>query len=107
MITSAVTDTLDMEEFEYYQFPFPTEGITLKLEVQRGYIVCYASDRVRNPDESDYEWRIETDRYSDAFIDPSTLGRPAGDSLYVALKGTQLNNTFTLDSTTEDTSTTG
>lgn len=71
-------------------------------------MICYASDRIESPNEDrGYDWKIETDRYADVFLDPASLGRPAGSSVYVSLQGVQATNTFTLDTTFGDTSTTG
>ena len=93
--------------FEYYELPFPVEGLTLRLDVGLGYIICFASDSTPNPSEQDYNWKVEASGFADAFLDPSTIGRVPGDLLFIAIKGSNATNTFTLNTTFGDTSTRG
>lgn len=100
-------DSVSSGQFKFFELPFPDEGVTIRLEVQQGTVICYASDRIRNPNENDYDWKIETDDYIDAYLDPSSLGRPAGNYVFVSLQGVQSINTFSLDTTSGDTSISG
>lgn len=58
----------------------------------------------RNPDSSNYIWQLFISEYGDSYIDPSSLERPAGAVLYVAIEGDGTTNNFTLNSTIGDTS---
>jgi receptor-type tyrosine-protein phosphatase Q len=102
-IGTALTTTIGYGAVNYYQYYFPTNGITITLNVGSGTIVCYASDRFQNPNEEQYDWKIVVSGYSDVFIDPDLLGRDPGTNIYIGLQGAGSSNTFTLDSTTGDT----
>lgn len=82
----------------YYQFIFPSNGITLFLNVSTGSVNCYASDRYENTNEELYDWTLTVDEYADIFIDPSTLGRTPGTYMYVSLEGVQSYNIYSLNS---------
>lgn len=83
---------------DYYQFIFPSNGITLFLNVSTGSVYCYASDRYENTNEELYDWTLTADGYADIFINPSTLGRTPGTYMYVSLKGIQSYNSYSLNS---------
>ena len=107
-IDTMVMDTLQIDEIKYFEYPFPDEGLTLKVDVDEGSVVLYASDIIETPNEALYDWKVETDGYDDVFIDPADLDRPVlGNSVYVSIEGLEDSNTFTIDSTMGDTSTTG
>lgn len=96
-VNSSSSDTVGNGERSYFQFPFPSYGVTIQLSVNVGYVVCYASDRYQNPNEAQgYDWRIEVSSYSDVFLDPSLISRSVGSTVYVAIEGTSTSNTFTL-----------
>ena len=100
---SAVTDTLGAGQRSYYEFAFDADGVTLRLTVTTGTMVCYASDLIQNPNEEQgYVWKVTTSSYIDVFLDPSSLTRAAGSSLYVGLEGADTSNNFSLNSTTGD-----
>ena len=100
---TAASNTVGMGERVYYQFMFPSTGLTIQLDVGEGYIVCYASDSLQNPNERQgYDWRVEANDYIDTFIDPTLLGRPAGQNIYISLEGSESNNSFTVNSTGGD-----
>lgn len=81
----------------YYQFQFPSDGVTITLNITSGSVVCYASDRYRNPNEAQgYDWKIEVSGYADVFLDPSLLSRSPGSTIYVAIEGVGVSNNFTL-----------
>ena len=66
-------------------------------------MVCYASDRYRNPTSTQgYDWRVETDGYTDVYIDPELLNRDAGPYIYVAIEGLESDCDFSLNSTEGD-----
>ena len=92
-----------MGERVYYRFNFPSTGLTIRLNVGVGYIVCYASDSNQNPNAvQGYDWRVETSGYIDTFIDPTLLGRPAGQYVYISLEGSQSSNSFSVNSSSGD-----
>ena len=92
----------------FYNYGFPAGGLTIRLNISIGSIVCYASDIIESPNEvRGYDWKVEANGYIDVFLDPTSLGRPAGSVVYIALNGVQATNSFNLGSTAGDTSTTG
>ena len=103
-IGNAVSDSIGNGQFRFYIFPFLSGGVTVRVEVFRGGVWCYASDTNRNPSSRDYIWRLYISEYDDSFINPSSLDRMAGSLLFVAIEGTQATNSFTLNTTTGDTS---
>ena len=101
-----VSDTVEGGKLKYFKYPFPDEGLTIKLYVDEGSAVLYASDIIQTPNEALYNWKIETDGYSDVFLDPTDLGRPImGDSVFVSIEGLQASNSFLINATFGDTST--
>ena len=103
-IGDPVYDSIGGGGSRYYIFPFLSGGVTVRVEVFRGGVWCYASDTNRNPSSVDYIWRLYINEYNDSFIDPASLGRIAGAFLFIALEGASTGNDFSLNSTTGDTS---
>ena len=103
-IGNQLSDSIGSGQFRYYIFPFLSGGVTIRVEAFRGGVWCYASDTNRNPSSRDYIWRLFISEYDDSYIDPRSLGRVAGASLFIAIEGMDTNNDFTLNSTTGDTS---
>ena len=97
------TGTLVQGERLFYRFDFPPNGLTIQLTAAYGSVVCYASDRLNNPTETQgYDWKVETDDYVDTFIDPILLGRSHGQYIYIAIEGLGSSNNFSLNSTEGD-----
>lgn len=100
---SGVSDSLGAGERTYYEIDFASNGVTLRLAVTLGTLICYASDVTQNPNEEHgYVWRVTATDYIDVFLDPDSLPRTAGASLYVGLEGVDGVNNFSLNSTTGD-----
>ena len=99
-----MSDSISSGQFRFYIFPFLTVGVTVRVEVFRGGVWCYASDTNRNPNSRDYIWRLYISEYNDSYIDPTSLGRTAGSFLFIAIEATGVSNDFMLNSTMADTS---
>ena len=98
-----MSNSLISGERLYYEFAFATNGVTLRLNVTTGTIICYASDLIQRPNEEQgYVWMVTISAYLDVFLDPGSLNRPAGSSLYITLEGSQTSNNFNLNSSTGD-----
>ena len=96
-------DTIEEGKRVYFQFPFPTDGVTIQLNITTGSVICYASDRYQNPNEAQgYDWKVEVSAYADVFLDPSLLSRSVGAIVYVGIEGVSVSNTFTLGNTEGD-----
>lgn len=92
------------DRFVYYFIPFSSSGVTIRIDALIGGIRCYASDTDRRPSSRSYVWTLVITDYDDSFLDPSTLGRTPGSSVYIALQGINAVNTFTMNTTIGDTS---
>ena len=103
-IGNQLSDSIGNGQFRFYIFPFLSGGVTIRVEAFRGGVWCYASDTNHNPSSRDYIWRLFISEYGDSYIDPRSLGRVAGASLFIAIEGMDTNNDFTLNSTIGDTS---
>ena len=104
IIGGPVSDSVISGQFRYYIFPFPSEGITIRVEVDSGQVWCYGSDTERNPSNNNYIWRLFISGYDDIYIDTASLERTPGTFLYVAIEGVDPSNAFTLNSTVGNTS---
>lgn len=95
--------SVDQGERLFYKCPFPVVGLTIGLTVTSGRVVCYISDRYRNPTSTQgYDWRIESDGYTDVYIDPELLNRDPGQYMYIAVEGLASNCDFSLNTTEGD-----
>ena len=106
-IGNLVRGNLQQGRSVIYFLPFPTSGVTVRVEAITGTVRCYASDTSQRPNSLDYVWTLTISDYDDVFIDPSTLGRTPGSTLYITLEGTNTNNNYTLNTTYGNTSITG
>ena len=103
-IGDPVYDSIGSGQFRYYIFPFISGGITVRVEVFRGGVWCYASDTNRNPSSTDHTWRLLATGYNDSYIDSTLLDETPGDSLFIAIEGIESTNNFSVNSTSGDTS---
>ena len=96
-----LTATLEFGNIEYYNLPYPSDGLTLTLNVTSGRIVCYASVSVRHPNESNYDWMANATSSEHVILDPAFPTRVDRPRVFIALLGAEENisNTFTLNST--------
>ena len=86
-------------ETSFIEIPYNSEeGVTIKVNVMNGVITIYVSFHLTTPNEAFYDWMIETDGYSDVFLDPDAISRTNDIVYYVygAIKGAHINNHFTL-----------
>ena len=81
--------TLEQNQTAYFQYTLPEEGLTLRLEVETGLIVCFASNRIENPNEALYDFRVETNSSADVYISLDDL---QGNSsiIYISIEGLRI-----------------
>ena len=103
-INETVTATLASMQYVYYLLRFPSQGVTIRLNVTFGSIICFASTTIPNPDEFHYDWKIETDMYADAYLDRNESIR---ETLFVSLQGVHASNSFAVETVVGDFSTKG
>ena len=99
VISSLITRTLGFRSIQYYNLPYPPNGLTLTLNVISGRVICYASISVRNPSESNYDWKVDTSGREELYLDPAVLTQVGRPRVFIALVGQSTSNTFTLNST--------
>lgn len=76
-----------------------------------GLIVLFASNKIRNPNEAFYDWRLETRSRTDIYISLegiSPIGKrqvlqSVNTTIFVSIEGQSLINNFTLNTTYGDT----
>lgn len=103
-VGTLVNTTVAMNRFLYFYLPFSTNGVTIRIDALLGGIRCYASDTNRRPSSTSYVWTLLITDYDDSFLDPSSLGRAPGSTVYIALQGVNAVNNFTMNTTIGDTS---
>ena len=96
-IGTLVTGSVQQGRSVIYFVPFPSNGLTIRVEAITGSVRCYASDTNQRPNSLDYVWSLTISDFDDVFIDPSTLGRTPGSTLYITLEGVFTSNNFTLN----------
>ena len=110
-ITEPFIGTLERNQAAFFQYTLPEEGLTLRLEVEIGLIVLYASNKIRSPNEAFYDWRLETRSSTDIYISLegiSPIGKrqvlqSVNTTIFVSIEGQSLINNFTLNTTYGDT----
>ena len=110
-ITEPFIGTLERNQAAFFQYTLPEEGLTLRLEVEIGLIVLFASNKIRNPNEAFYDWRLETRSSTDIYISLegiSPIGKrqvlqSVNTTIFVSIEGQSLINNFTLNTTYGDT----
>ena len=98
-ISNLLSRSLGSGSRVYYNLRYPSNGLTLTLTVTSGRIICYASVSVRNPSESDYDWKVDTTGREEAYLDPAILTQVGRPRVFITLVGMNSNNYFTLNST--------
>ena len=76
-----------------------------------GLIVLFASNKIRNPNEAFYDWRLETRSSTDIYISLegiSPIGKrqvlqSVNTTIFVSIEGQSVINNFTLNTTYGDT----
>ena len=98
--------TLEQNQVAYFQFTLPEEGLTLKLEVQTGLVILYASNKIQNPNEAFYDWKLETSSSADVYISPDDLEvspsltkrqvlQSLNTTIFISIEGQSGTNNFT------------
>ena len=96
--------TLEQNQTAFFQYTLPEEGLTLKLVVETGLIVCFASNRIEIPNEAFYDFRVETSSSADVYINLDNL-QDNSSTIYISIEGQSGINNFTLNTTSGDTTT--
>lgn len=102
--------TINYGDFTYFLISsWTSSGVTLSLFLTSGSVVLFASDITQSPSTlGGYVWRLQSSSYSELFLNPSTLGRQAGDYVAIALQGnSRPTSSFVIQVDSGNTVTTG
>ena len=83
-------------QWAYFNFPYPSEGITITLTVTSGTVNCYASLLNRRPHASNYTWTISTSGTNDLYLDPEIVTSVIRSRVFVSIQGISSSNIFSL-----------
>ena len=122
-ISDPLETSLGMNETRLLQYPFPDEGITLKIDITIGQVQVQGSFTIRNPTSLTADFSIQsTSTGIDYFISPDLYQSSTGGmqtsyqtgslsnttaNVYLSIVGLLSNNTFTLNTTYGDTTSAG
>ena len=85
---SLYSASISLDDYSYYQTSsWTSSGATFSISVSSGTVVLYASDLNQSPSSASYVWTVQTSGYTEIFLNPLTLGRAPGSTVYVTLKG--------------------
>ena len=107
---SPLLQTLNSGVTRYYEVAFPSDGLTVTLDIIQGSVTLYASDNIWNANAQDYDWRVTADTssgFTEAFFNSSTLSRQARFILFLAVVGEQNTNTYIMNNAVGDIRTKG
>ena len=80
--------SISLGDYTYYRTSsWTSSGATFSMSVSSGTVVLYASDLTQSPSSGSYVWTVQTSGYTEIFLNPLTLGRTPGSTVYVTLKG--------------------
>ena len=121
-ISDPLETSLGMDEARLLRYPFPDEGITLKIDNTIGQVQVQGSFTIRNPTSLTADFSIQsTSTGIDYFISPDLYHSSTGGmqtshrrhqtgslsnttaNVYLSIVGLLNNNTFTLNTTYGDT----
>ena len=106
---AAINKELGNGEYEFFKVWFGSVGITVSHVVRQGEVSMYAGDQSQSVSdtESNYDWTLTTSWYEDIFINPASVNRSVGNTLYITLKSNSSFSNVTIDTSYGDTSTLG
>ena len=113
-----ITNTLQPDQVSFLQFTLPTAGMTFHLDVSRGSVVVYGSNKIENPNAAFYDFMMSNNQ-PEVFVTKETFDRSSSPMVtntngtttnltnilvYISIRG-QGVSTFALNTTTGDTTT--
>ena len=61
-VGQAITSTLEQNEASYIQLDLPEDGMTFRLDVSQGSVVMYGSNKIQNPNEAFYDFKLSNNQ---------------------------------------------
>ena len=116
-ISQELQTTIGRAQATNLEYNFPPEGLTIKIEISVGELVLYGSFTIRSPSSLTADFKIRSTSEIDYFVSPKlynesviTYGgenrQASGDtSVFITLVGQEDINTFSLNTTYDDTTT--
>ena len=111
-VGQVITNILQQNEVTFLQLDLPDEGMTFSLDVSQGSVVMYGSNKIQNPNEAFYDFKLSNSR-PELFVNQDTFGRISKRetsnitdiTIYISIQGQSVSNNFTLNTTMGDTTT--
>lgn len=116
-IEQPVESMLDSGEFIYLQYPLPSNGMTIQLQIEQGRVTLYGSIDIQNPNLAFHSFRIESS--GRVFVAPedaqpssdnqrrlrriTDTGNYSSTTLFVSIEGEEDSSSFILMTTFGDT----
>ena len=109
-----VNNSLEANQSSFFQLDLPQEGITISIDVMEGHVVLYASNKIQNPNEAFYDFKLEVDSTigdlymsSSDFLDPLTglkkrQTTASSITVYFTIQGKKAINDFSMNTTMGD-----
>ena len=109
---STIDANLQMSEARLLEYAFPSEGLTLAIDVTQGQIQVYGSFSIPNPTVLTADFSVQfTSRNNYFFVSPqlyqstinTIISTNSSTNVYISLTGLQNNNVFSMNTTLSDT----
>ena len=118
-ISEELQTTIGRDQATNLEYDFPPEGLTIKIEISVGELVLYGSFTIRSPSSLTADFEIRSTNEIDYFVSPELYDesvinggenrrrRQASEdtSVFITLIGQENINTFSLNTTYNDTTT--
>ena len=119
-ISQELQTTISRDQATNLEYKFPPEGLTIKIEISVGELVLYGSFTIRSPSSLTADFEIRSTSEIDYFVSPELYDesvinyggenchRPQASkdtSVFITLVGQEDINTFSLNTTYNDTTT--
>ena len=117
-ISQELETTISRDQATNLEYNFPPEGLTIKIEISVGELVLYGSFTIRSPTSLTADFEIRSTSEIDYFVSPELYDesvinyggenrrrrQASGDtSVFITLVGQEDINTFSLNTTYDDT----
>ena len=108
-VGQAITSTLEQNEVTFVQLSLPNDGLTISIDVTVGAIVSYGSNKIQNPNEAFYDFKLSNSR-PEIFVTTDTFDSVkivnfTNIMIYISIQGQSASNQFTMNTTIGDTTT--
>ena len=92
-VGQAITNTLQRNEVTFIQVTLPDWGMTLSIDVTVGVVVTYGSNKIQNPNEAFYDFKLSNSK-PEIFVTTDTFGIAnfTNITVYISIQGQSASN---------------